>query len=159
MSRNISLIGAGRVGRSLLSALVNAGNNPVAIVSRSSKSAGSLAEIVGCPLFGEDISLIPEPTDMILLTLPDDSLESVVELLKKDWKYKPGTLIMHTSGIKESSVLNPLLECGAKIVAIHPVASFPAEEILSLEGIRFAVEGKEEETAMEIVSSIGGLPP
>lgn len=158
MSRNISLIGAGRVGRSLLSALVNVGNNPAAIVSRSSRSAGSLAEMVGCQLFGEDITLFPELTDLIILTLPDDSLESAVEMIKKEWKYKPGTLVIHTSGIKESSILEPLRECGAKTAAIHPVASFPAEDILPLEGIHFAVEGKEKEMAMELVKSIGGIP-
>ena len=158
MSRNISLIGAGRVGRSLLSALVNAGNNPAAIISRSSKSAGSLADLVECPLFGEDIALIPEITDIIVLTLPDDSLDGVVEMIKKDWKYKPGTLVIHTSGIKESSVLEPLRECGAKTVSIHPVASFPATEILSLEGIHFAVEGMEKDRAIELVNSIGGIP-
>ena len=158
MSRNISLIGAGRVGRSLLSALVNVGNNPAAIVSRSSKSAGSLAEIVGCQLFGEEITMIPELTDLILLTLPDDSLESAVEMIKKDWKYKPGTFVIHTSGIKESSVLEPLRECGEKTAAIHPVASFPVKDILPLEGIHFAVEGEEKDMAIELVRSIGGIP-
>ncbi|MCH8300047.1 MAG: DUF2520 domain-containing protein [Candidatus Marinimicrobia bacterium] len=158
MSRNISLIGAGRVGRSLLNALVNVGNNPVAIVSRSSRSAGSLAEMVRAPLFGEDYSLIPETTDLILLTLPDDSLESAVEVIKKDWKYKSGTLLIHTSGIKESSILEPLRECGAKTAAIHPVASFPAENILPLEGVHFAVEGKDKGMAMDLVRSIGGIP-
>jgi len=158
LSRNISLIGAGRVGRSLLSALVNVGNNPVAIVSRSSKAAGSLAELVGCPLFGEEYSLIPDSSDLILLTVPDDSIESVVGIIKKDWKYKPGTLVIHTSGIKESTLLEPLREYGAKTISIHPMASFPANEILPLEGIHFALEGEEMDTARELVSSIGGIP-
>ena len=141
-----------------MSALVNVGNNPAAIVSRSSRSAGSLAEMVGSPLFGEDYSLIPGLTDLIILTLPDDSLESAVEMIKKEWKYKPGTLVIHTSGIKESSILEPLRECGAKTAAIHPVASFPAKDILPIEGIHFAVEGKEKDMAMELVKSIGGIP-
>lgn len=155
---NISLIGAGRVGRSLLSALVNAGNDPVAIISRSSKSAGSLSELVGCHLFGEDYSLIPESTELILLTVPDDSLGSVVEKVKKSWKYKEGTFVIHTSGIKESALLNPLRECGAKTASIHPIASFPAREILSLEGIYFTVEGEDQEIAIELINSIGGVP-
>ena len=158
MSRNTSLIGAGRVGRSLLSALVNVGNNPVSIISRSSISAGSLAEIVGCPLFGEDIALIPEITDLIILTLPDDSLHSVVEMISKEWKYRPGTLVVHTSGINESNVLDPLRKFGAKTASIHPVASFPAKEIISLEGVHFAVEGVDRVTAIELVNSIGGIP-
>ena len=141
-----------------MSALVNAGNNPVAILSRSSKSAGSLAELVGSPLFGEDYSLIPDSTDLILLTVPDDALESVIEMVKKYWKYKPGTLVIHSSGIKESIILEPLRECGAKTVSIHPIASFPAKEILSLEGIFFAVEGEEKEIAAELIKSIGGIP-
>ncbi len=158
VSRNISLIGAGRVGRSLLSALVQAGNKPVAIISGSSKSAGALAEIVGCPLFGEDIALIPELTDLIILTLPDDSLDSVIENIRREWKYRPGTLVIHTSGIRESAILNPLLECGARTVSIHPAASFPAEEILALKGIHFGIEGNERGAAEELISSIGGIP-
>lgn len=158
MSLNISLIGAGRVGRSLLSALVNAGNNPVAVISKSSKSAGSLAELVGCPLHGEEYSLIPDSTDLILLTVPDDSLESVVEMIGKEWKYKPGTLVIHTSGIKESTLLEPLKELGAKTVSIHPIASFPANEILPLESVHFTIEGEETDAAIELVKSIGGIP-
>lgn len=141
-----------------MSALVNAGNNPVAIVSRSSKTAGSLAELVGCPLFGDEYSLIPDSSNLILLSVPDDSLESAVDMIKNNWKYKTGTLVIHTSGIKESTVLEPLRECGAKTVSIHPIASFPANEILPLEGIYFAVEGEEMDTAIELVKSIGGIP-
>ncbi len=141
-----------------MSALVNVGNNPVAIVSRSSKTAGSLAELVGCPLFGAEYSLIPDSSNLILLTVPDDSLESVVEMIKKNWKYKQGTLVIHTSGIKESTLLEPLRECGAKTVSIHPITSFPANEILALEGIHFAIEGEEMDAAMELVNSIGGIP-
>ena len=141
-----------------MSALVNVGNNPVAVISRSSKTAGSLAELVGCPLFGEEYSLIPDSSNLILLTVPDDSLESVVEIIKKNWKYKPGTLVIHTSGIKESTLLEPLRESGAKTVSIHPIASFPPNEILPLEGIHFAIEGDEMDLAMELVNSIGGIP-
>ena len=141
-----------------MSALVNVGNNPVAIISRSSKTAGSLADLVGCPLFGEEYSLIPDSSNLILLTVPDDSLESVVEIIKKNWKYKPGTLVIHTSGIKESTLLEPLRESGAKTVSIHPIASFPPNEILPLEGIHFAIEGDEMDIAMELVNSIGGIP-
>jgi len=141
-----------------LSALVNAGNNPVAIVSRSSKTAGSLADLVGCPLFGDKYSLIPDSTNLILLTLPDDSLESVVDKIKHNWKYKPGTLVIHTSGLIESTVLEPLQECGAKTISIHPIASFPANEILPLGGIHFAIEGEEMDAAVELVNSIGGIP-
>ena len=158
MPRKAAVIGAGRVGRSTLTALVKSGYHPGAVISATTESAKSLADTLGCGIYGEDYSLIPEDTDLIVISVPDDKLETTITNLSEQWKFAAGTLVVHTSGLHESDLMNPLSEKGAKIVSIHPAASFPDRNPLPFEGMRFGVEGRDSDEGIKLVNELGGIP-
>lgn len=146
------------MGRSILVSLVDAGFTPSAIISGSEGSAKSLADIVGADNYGTSYNILTEDSELIVIAVPDDSLENVVANLASTSKFDSETLIVHTSGIQESKILDSLLQKGAKIASIHPAASFPQNKILPLRDVRFGVEGNNSEEAAELVRSIGGIP-
>lgn len=158
MPRKAAVIGAGRVGRSMLTSLVKSGYYPGAVISATTDSAKSLADAIGCEIYGEDYSLIPEDTDLIVISVPDDKLETAIKNLDRHWRFSPGTLVVHTSGLHESDLMNPLSEKGAKIVSIHPAASFPDGKPLSFEEMRFGIEGKDSDEGLKLVNELGGIP-
>ena len=158
MPRKAAVIGAGRVGRSMLTSLVISGYYPGAVISATTDSAKSLADAIGCEIYGEDYSLIPEDTDLIVISVPDDKLETAIKNLDGHWKFATGTLVVHTSGLHESDLMNPLSEKGAKIVSVHPAASFPDGKPLSFEGMRFGIEGKDSDEGVKLVNELGGIP-
>ena len=158
MPRKAAVIGAGRVGRSTLRSLVKSGYHPSAVISATTDSAKSLADTLGCEIYGEDYSLIPEDTDLIVISVPDDKLETAITDLSEQWKFSAGTLVVHTSGLHESELMNPLSQKGAKIVSIHPAASFPDGNPLPFEGMRFGVEGRDSDEGLKLVSELGGIP-
>lgn len=138
--------------------LVDVGFTPSAIISGSEGSARSLADIVGADNFGTSYNILAEESELIVIAVPDDRLENVVAKLASALKFDSETLIVHTSGIQESNILDPLLQKGAKIASIHPAASFPQNKILPLRDVRFGIEGNNSEEAAELVKSIGGIP-
>ena len=142
----------------MLTSLVKSGYHPSAVISATSHSAKSLADTLGCEIYGEDYSLIPEDTDLIVVSVPDDKLETAINNLNKQWKFAAGTLVIHTSGLHESDLMNPLSEKGAKIISIHPAASFPNGNPLPFEGMKFGIEGKDSDEGLKLVSELGGIP-
>ena len=158
MPRKAAVIGAGRVGRSTLTSLVKSGYHPNAVISATSHSAKSLADTLGCQIYGEDYSLIPDDTDLIVISVPDDKLETAINNLNGQWKFAAGTLVVHTSGLHESDLMSPLSEKGAKIVSIHPAASFPEGKALPFEGMRFGIEGRDSDEGLKLVNELGGIP-
>jgi len=158
MPRKAAVIGAGRVGRSMLTSLVKSGYYPGAVISATTDSAKSLADALGCEIYGEDYSLIPEDTDLIVISVPDDKLETAIKNLDGHWKFATEALVVHTSGLYESDLMNPLSEKGAKIVSVHPAASFPDGKPLSFEGMRFGIEGKDSDEGVKLVNELGGIP-
>ena len=158
MNKKMCLIGAGRVGSSLFKAFADNGYTPAAIISRTEASAKSLSEHIGSSIYGTDYSLIPNDVGFILISVSDDNLVEAVESLDSTWNFGEGTLVTHTSGIIESSILEPLKNKGAKIVSIHPAASFSTDGEIDIKGITFGVEGADIESGIDLVTRIGGKP-
>jgi len=146
------------VGRSILVSLVDAGYTPSAIISGSEESAKSLADNVGAENFGTSYEILSEDSELIVIAVQDDRLENVVAKLASTIQFNSVPLIVHTSGIQESTIMDSLLQKGAKIASIHPVASFPKNKILSLKDVHFGVEGTNADEAVELVESMGGIP-
>ena len=138
--------------------LVDAGFTPSAVISGSEESAKSLADKVGADNFGTSYKILTEDSELIVIAVQDDRLENVVTKLASTLKFNSNPLVVHTSGIQESTIMKSLLQKGAKIASIHPAASFPQNKILPLKDVRFGVEGNNSEEATELVKSIGGIP-
>jgi predicted short-subunit dehydrogenase-like oxidoreductase (DUF2520 family) len=144
MNPSLSIIGAGKVGSTLARLLYQADYPVAAILSRTFANAQALAEIVHAHAVHTGQEAIEE-ADLIILAVPDDVLDIVVESLAElDWTNKA---VVHTSGANSIEPLQALARQGAMVGSFHP--SFPFADVESaiagLAGAGFAIEAKDEE--------------
>jgi predicted short-subunit dehydrogenase-like oxidoreductase (DUF2520 family) len=158
---SVGVVGAGRVGPALAAALRLAGHRPVAAsgVSDASRRRAE-ALLPGVPLVPPDEVLAR--ADLVLLTVPDDALPSLVAGLAETGAVRPGQLIAHTSGRYGTAVLDPALRAGALPLALHPVMTFTGTpvDVQRLAGCTFGVTAPEELrlAAEALVIEMGGEP-
>lgn len=119
----IGIIGTGRVGAVLGSALRAAGH---AIVGTTATSEASLdraeAMLPGVPVL--DIETVAERAELVLFTVKDDVLEELVAGLARLGRFKPGQIVLHCAGRFGTEVLAPAAAAGAIVLALHPSLSF-----------------------------------
>ncbi len=165
-SPRISLIGAGVVGTTLIRALGEKGYTVVSVISRSAKPALELARSVKCRRVSSQIADVSSDSEIILIATPDASIPGIAKELAnvKKLKFK-NLLVVHTSGVHSSSVLEPLRRKGAAVASMHPVQTFPSfqrpSELRSkLKGIFYGVDGDKNSMPRveQLVKSVGGTP-
>ncbi len=119
----VGIVGAGRVGAVLGSALRAAGH---AVVGVSAVSAASRerAEVLlpGVPVL--PVPEVIERSELVLLGVPDDVLADLVAGLAETGAWQPGQLVVHLSGRHGWRVLVPAAERGAIPLALHPAMTF-----------------------------------
>ncbi|MFF1693034.1 Rossmann-like and DUF2520 domain-containing protein [Streptomyces sp. NPDC058257] len=157
----VGVVGAGRVGPALAAALQLAGHRPVAA------SGVSEASVRRAALLLPDVPLVTpaqvlERADLVLLTVPDDALPSLVEGLVETEAVRPGQLMVHTSGRYGTKVLEPALRAGALPLALHPAMTFTGTpvDVQRLAGCSFGITAPEELrlAAEALVIEMGGEP-
>ncbi|NMH99233.1 Rossmann-like and DUF2520 domain-containing protein [Pseudonocardia acidicola] len=119
----VGVVSAGRVGSVLGASLAAAGHHVVATsgVSRASvHRAGTL--LPGVPLLPPDE--VVQHADLALLAVPDDVLAGLVRGLASAGCFRPGQIVVHTSGAHGVAVLDPALEHGVLPLALHPAMTF-----------------------------------
>lgn len=135
----VGLVGPGRVGRALAELLPEESFRLGPVLSSNLTSARRAVRLMrrGSPAAGpEDLAACP----VVLIAVPDTALEETALGLYKtefSWKKK---VVLHTSGILGSSVLEPLEKRGASIGSMHPLYVFQRRPV-SLAGVHFTVEG------------------
>jgi predicted short-subunit dehydrogenase-like oxidoreductase (DUF2520 family) len=117
------VIGAGRVGAVLGSALRAAGHAVVGVsaVSRNSLERAD-AMLPGIPVLA--VPEVVERAELVLIAVPDDALPELVAGLAATKAWQPGQLVVHTSGRFGWRVLEPAVACGAIPLALHPAMTF-----------------------------------
>ena len=119
----VGVVGAGRVGAVLGSALRAAGH---AVVGVSAVSAASLerAELLlpGVPVL--PVPEVVERAELVLLAVPDDALGELTAGLASTGAWQPGQLVVHTCGRYGWRVLGPAVARGAIPLALHPAMTF-----------------------------------
>ncbi|MFQ5631206.1 MAG: Rossmann-like and DUF2520 domain-containing protein, partial [bacterium] len=141
----MAVIGAGRVGRALTQALHKKGVRISAVISRSLNSAARCAKAVNCSNFSEQLIDLPDVTQTIFITAPDEALPRLApHLVELDFNFTK-KLVAHTSGAVTSEVLEPLKEKDALVASFHPIQTFAGDEFdwQKLSGIYFGIEGDE----------------
>lgn len=119
----VGVVGAGRVGAVLASALRQAGHAVVAASAVSQASRDRVdALLPGVPVL--EVPDVVERAELVLLTVPDDALAGLVEGLASTGAWRPGQLLVHTSGRYGVAVLEPARRCGAIPLALHPAMTF-----------------------------------
>lgn len=162
----VSIIGPGRLGQAMAIALARAGYAIKVLVARRPKKAEKIA--VSLANRGEEIGVFSldgnaklAPTDLILITTPDDTIQRVVEKLSAPGQKITGRrVVLHTSGALSSEVLAPLAKAGFHTGSLHPLVSVsePAAGAKSLHGAFFCVEGDvvAARLSRRIVRDLGG---
>jgi predicted short-subunit dehydrogenase-like oxidoreductase (DUF2520 family) len=144
------VVGAGRVGAVLGSALRAAGHAVVGASGISEATRDRVASLLpGVPVV--EVEEVVERAELVLLTVPDDALADLVAGIAGVGGWQPGQLVVHTSGRYGTGVLEPAFRAGAIPLAIHPAMAFTGTslDLARLEGTTFAV------TAPAVVQPIG----
>jgi predicted short-subunit dehydrogenase-like oxidoreductase (DUF2520 family) len=118
-----SLVGPGRVGRSLAAWAAARGARCLATAGRS--------ETPGLSTAGQDL---------LLLAVPDGALPAVAAALAG----RPQAAVaLHTSGSLDAGVLAPLRAAGTAVGSLHPLKAFPRPLLdpAQARGVFFAVDG------------------
>jgi len=158
----ISIIGAGRLGTSLGSALSKKGYSIKSLSCRTSRSAEESRKIIGEGKASTDNIQTAKAGNVIFLCLPDEKILEVVRELNGaniNWSEK---FTFHCSGLLSSGILKPLQAKGALTASIHPIQSFAHKRTPPdhFKDIYFGLEGESKalELSQKIIQKLGGRP-
>jgi predicted short-subunit dehydrogenase-like oxidoreductase (DUF2520 family) len=157
----VGVVGAGRVGAVLSAALLAAGHEVTAAAGESSASRQRIdALLPGVP--ARKPTDVARSCDLLLLTVPDDMLENVVNMLVGAGAIRDGQYVVHTSGRHGLAVLAAARAVGAHPVAMHPAMTFTgtAVDLDRLAGCVFGITAGEQDRAFteSLVADLGGVP-
>lgn len=156
--KTVNIIGAGRVGRSLMM-LIGACDNLCLGDVVSGSIAGAEAAVVETG-HGRAVATLAEmaSADLWLLAVPDDKITPVAEPLAQT--ARPPATALHFSGFASSEALSPLRANGWSLASCHPVLSFndPVQVARNFAGTWCGIEGNAYVAAGELVRRLGGSP-
>ncbi|MCR5979128.1 DUF2520 domain-containing protein [Gordonia jinghuaiqii] len=158
----VGIVSAGRVGTALGEALEKAGHVVGAVVARSPESRRRAArrlpdsEIL-------DLDAVIGRSELLVVSVPDAALETVVAQIAASNSLRPGTIVVHTAGAQGVGVLEPVALRGALALAVHPAMTFVGTEddTARLTNSCFAItagDGVGEAIASSLVLEMGGEP-
>ena len=157
----VGVVGSGRVGAVLGSALRGAGHPVVAVSAISEASRERAATLLpGVPVL--DIPEVVRRSELVLLTVPDDALADLVRGLADVGAWQVGQIVVHTSGRFGVDVLAPARAAGVIPLALHPAMTFTGTslDLARLVGCSFAVTAPSPvlPIGQALVVEIGGEP-
>ncbi|PZR51600.1 oxidoreductase [Xylanimonas oleitrophica] len=157
----VGVVGAGRVGAVLGSALRATGHAVVGASGISEASQERIASLLpGVPVLTVDE--VVERAELVLLTVPDEALPELVAGIAGVGGWQPGQLVVHTSGRHGTAVLEPAFRAGAIPLAVHPAMTFTGTslDLARLEGTTFAVTAPAavQPIGQALVVEVGGEP-
>jgi predicted short-subunit dehydrogenase-like oxidoreductase (DUF2520 family) len=182
MKRTLSIVGAGRVGRTLGRRLHELGWHIGAVVTRSRAHSRAAVRVIGAgtPMrlggtggiyFREgetgsirDLALDLNKVfaaDVLFFTTSDDILPSLARAFARLAGEKcRGRIVLHTSATLDRGALAPFARFGAAVGSLHPMQAFGGSVMPNLENVIFAVEGDSQavRVAESIAKSLGGIP-
>ena len=131
------------------------------VFNRSLDSTARAVDFIGA---GQPIERLDQliPTDWVMISVPDDRIESVCASVVASGALKPGAVVFHCSGSCSSALLESAQKKGALIASIHPVKSFanPAIAAETFAGTPCGIEGSEEACKkLERLAELSGAKP
>ncbi len=159
--KDISIVGAGKVGTALGVLAARAGYRVVAVADADTSAASSAVESIGEPARVCPAVEAVRAGDIVLLTMPDDAIAAVCNELAAQDAFAAGSIIAHCSGALDSGILSAAREkCGCEVASMHPLQTFPtvASAVANLPGAFFFCEGdpRAVEELRRMAEAIGG---
>jgi len=160
MSRpSATIIGTGSLGSALAKALFENNYTITSLFNRRLRKAESIAREVGAEYFSEFPESAEELGSLIFLTVQDSEIAHSVDSLCRISDDFFGHTVVHCSGSKEASLLEPLRNKGARVAAFHPLQTFTAGSgTQDFRNIYFDVEADDNtyDRLREIADNLGG---
>jgi predicted short-subunit dehydrogenase-like oxidoreductase (DUF2520 family) len=138
----VSIVGPGNLGRALALTLISAGYPIKFIAVRSGRTGDRNAMALARRTKAQLVTLGKQPldTDIVWLTVPDDSIAEVSRALAASQSWK-GKFVFHSSGALTSDELASLQKQGAKVASVHPMMTFVRGAAPEMAGVSFSLEG------------------
>jgi predicted short-subunit dehydrogenase-like oxidoreductase (DUF2520 family) len=157
----VAVIGAGTLGTAIAVLLERAGHRIVGISGRAETRERASSWLPSAPLLEPENAAAA--AELVVIGTPDDVIESTVEALAEAAAVGPHTWVVHLSGSLGLNVLEPADGAGARILAIHPLQTFPdvGSALERLPGCSIAITAKEEEGYLlggQLVGDLHGVP-
>lgn len=156
MKIDVSIIGAGNFGTTLAFALHDAGMTVREIITRRpNKRLYQLAKTVGAGLV--DLQEAQFHSRVIWITTPDSAIAATAAAIANTTMLHR-QIVLHSSGVLSSDVLQPARNAGAATASAHPMMSFPRPAAVSLGGITWAIEGDTYalKSIRQVIQALGG---
>lgn len=161
MSETLSIVGAGRVGRSLGRRLHQLGWRIGVVTTRSIPTARVAVRIIGAGNATDRLTRQVLASHVVLIATPDSVIADVAADLARlggnEWR---GKVVLHTSGALDSSALQALAGAGAAAGTIHPMQTFSGQSVPDLARSVFGIEGSPAalKVARKMIRQMGGVP-
>jgi len=155
----IAIIGAGRAGRALGSALKNRHIEIVAVAGGHSSQARDFAESIGAKFCSQAVDAV-QLAQIVLLAVPDREIAIISESLARE-HLPEGVVVLHICGSKDAFVLKALQDKGVAVGSMHPLQSFTENTKISAAKVAdsyFAIDGDEAAmtAAKALIEAVGG---
>ncbi|MBP6562682.1 MAG: DUF2520 domain-containing protein [Neisseriaceae bacterium] len=162
MSLTFHIIGPGRVGQTLACLWQQSDWLKLShIHCRDPHQAAAWTPRFTTAKIVTQISDLPA-ADIVLISTPDDAIESAAQALALCPWLTPQTLVLHCSGAKGREALAPLAQQGVATASLHPVFAFADVDtsIHTLAGHLAALDAEPEQLALlERLAQALGLKP
>ena len=157
-----TLVGTGRLARSLAPLLGRAGHPLVAVVGRSVAAARCVARRVSGARATTSLRTGAEQGRLVLLAVPDRAIATVARELASTEIVWRGRVVLHHAGALGCEPLRSLRRAGAGVGVLHPLQSLGTPELVSeiLPGSRARVEGdaRGRRAALRLARALGLVP-
>lgn len=156
----ISVVGAGKAGRTIARLLKNSGHEIVEVVCTSRSSAAEAVRFVGAG--SPSTSIRHSEFDILIIGVPDGSIAGVARKVASAIPNGKSRIAFHLSGTNTVEDLQPLKKNGFAVASVHPLKSFANPEIAAktFGGTFCAIEADSKQFPIlsGLVSGIGGIP-
>jgi predicted short-subunit dehydrogenase-like oxidoreductase (DUF2520 family) len=144
----------------VLAAALRAAGHTIAAVAGESAASRTRAETLLPGVRVDKPTAVARACDVLLLTVPDDSLDNVVRMLVASGAICSGQRVVHTSGRHGLDVLAPAGQIGAHGVAMHPAMTFTGTDVdlARLAGCMFGITAHDDDRglAKSLVDDLDG---
>ena len=157
----VGVLGAGRVGAVLGAALRHSGHQVIGATGVSEATLSRIETLLPGVQVVDQERLVRD-ADLVLVTVPDDQIEPVVTGMAALGAWRPGQIVVHTSGRYGTEVLAQAAASGGLALAIHPAMTFTGTslDLDRMTGAVFAVSaaGAMLPIGQALVVEMGGEP-
>lgn len=158
----VAIVGPGRVGTVLASALERAGHTVASAAGGSAASRERFGHRFPRARRGDEPAAAVAGSDLVVVATPDDAIAGVVADLAVRDALHEGQRLLHVSGALGLAPLRPAVAAGARVAACHPAQTVPDAQAgpEALDGAAWAVTAATDDLAWarSFVTQVGGLP-